>query len=274
MIRSKFYRTNASLKDYFKNKKNQNPKINESMLFFLLPILAYSVSYFYNVGVAFAYKFPIEYISIDFTSIFVTFLYILLIGAFSLHGINLMLLKLNGLKKTILKNFEYLIPVFIFNIILVALYINNIKYVLFYIFGTTTIIIIDLLVPFITKNKSLTYQEKVIEQRKIELGENLILQLIINLFGRKTIKFSVFILIFFYFTFSLGHSISISKKEYLVLENNQKFALVAKYSETLIFEEYDLDNKTFIKNFKIIKIGENSLDTLILKKVGPLEISD
>lgn len=251
-----------------KNKAKFN-LMSESIIIGLVTVFAYLLVFVYELSYLKYFNIPSEFISVSLEKFFIVLAGIG--GVVSILYIFVDLLLFFKPKKenlVAIRIYAFLTLLLIF--FAPYLYVNNFKinwrffclvilYAFFY-FGF----------PLIHRDKK-SYKEKLIEQDEIENAVPSLFERFVNLFGKYggIVVSGCFYLA--YLAFLSGLHDAKEQKDFVVVDiNNEKFAIIRVYGDSIILSQINEEKRTFGKIFYVKNKNELSETLLENKEIGKL----
>lgn len=249
--------------------------LTDSVLLAVLPVLAYLISFQYESGYASAFYIPIELISINLTSIFISLGFLLLFVFYSSQIISVIQIvfmnKLNRILKWMIICFTVLFAL--------APILFDFRYVWkeFTIISSVIIIVVFLNfgVPLFTQRGKGPYIEKLRAEyatdSEVKTVYDRFLDGLFGIAGPKVYFAMIFLIILIIVIMPLaGFFRARTARDFYTINKNQDLVVLRIYGDNLICAPINKEKKEVTAGIIIVKFSDESKGVLRLEKVGPL----
>jgi len=231
-------------------------------------LIAYLVTFFYQMGYATHFDIPIEFITIDLTTMLISFA-ALIGGATTIVTVtNFIMMNISDSNDPIPRTIRRFAKIFIFIFIgFIPLSSKSNSWIAFLII-ISMFAFLEFVFPLITQRNCKTYSEKLAAQDRHEfklIKKSIYMKLADN-FGIWAIDFVLLIIISLPFAYNMGNYIASEKKEFFVLSKNT--VVLAICEKFFVTAKYNAKTKVIDTKRKIAHINNNL--EFQQEKIGPL----
>lgn len=272
-----YYLFQYDLKGDTMDKEQKDYLFGNGVIILTFPAISYLLAYVKEYAYCSYFGIPIEFISLDLMTILLMFIkiFIILMPVFYFMNFLSLIIWYDDLKSPIIRQFvrcsKYYIVLLVFYIM--NRDISGLKTTLFVAFLFITFLYF--IFPIITQWKVSGYKNKLIEQEKVEnKSNNNTLQY--NFFrkvGITNVNIIAIVIIISILTYQVGLSEASTKENFLIPSNDNSKIVLRIYGENIICAKYDRDNQKVLRQFSIVKLGEDSNLFYIETDLGKVEVN-
>jgi len=230
--------------------KGRNLWVSQGIVVAAVPLIGYAMAFLYEVGFCGEFGIPLEFISVNLTTVFIAVGTLLLVVAISLFYV---VLVMNLAVAIIFWGLWY-------ELIMVAFLF---AFFVFWIFVS----------PWITQKEG-AYIKRVEAQRKVDSQAKTIIDYVIRYIGWGN-SFVIFLVLFFVaLSYIAGISHAKKQTEFLIPSTYPNSVVLRVYGDNMICAPFNAENKEVQRDFFIIKMGDDSRLILKPEGIGPLTPSE
>ena len=255
-----------------KGKGGNNDWLSDSIVIALSPVLAYILSYAYELGYTGHFGIPKELISVGImnTLIMAGVLTVIAVPTFLL--INILIILFHGVDNPIVLILKDLLPFYLTAFAIVLAYGGLNDILVPFITAILLFTAFVFLFPLATHQEKKPYIEKLKAQRESERALVNISSYIWHYFGNKGIVLFFILYIGCLLSYNSGIATAIKKEEFMLIPNNPNIVVLNKYGSSLVCAKFDEKSGTIYREYSIINMDNNQELTFVTKKVGRLTL--
>jgi len=253
--------------------KGRNLWVSQGIVVAAVPLIGYAMAFLYEVGFCGEFGIPLEFISVNLTTVFIAVGTLLLVVAIIFYVISLLMMIPEPKHPVIRWQLSLFYVVLVMNLA-VAIIFWGLWYELIMVAFLFAFFVFWIFVsPWITQKEG-AYIKRVEAQRKVDSQAKTIIDYVIRYIGWGN-SFVIFLVLFFVaLSYIAGISHAKKQTEFLIPSTYPNSVVLRVYGDNMICAPFNAENKEVQRDFFIIKMGDDSRLILKPEGIGPLTPSE
>jgi len=251
--------------------------LSDTLFLAAIPIVAYLIVYFYELGYFSIFDIPIEFASFDLARIFLAILY-LLVFIFFIYWINDILQGIiNSQPEPIKRRLQSNVLSFILILVYLFFTVHDWKIWLEILLGFLLLISLQFWIPLFTQRDKKGYIAKLSavdeindqNKNKREKTPSIIDRLSV-LIGPRILLFIIILAGTLYVSYLIGRTNAVTQSNFFVLNTSPERAVLWTFNDHIIASTFDRNSKQLNPGFIILDLGKDSNLEYRAEQIGPL----
>lgn len=248
--------------------------VSEGLIIAACSIVAYLLTFVYEAGFARFFRIPLEFITLNLTSIFVVAGALLVVVIFLFLLTELIFTILNRGDNPIYRGVVRLIPVFLLFAALLFLYGVQWREWIWIAVVMIMLAFLEFGFPLITQRHKIHYRDKLEAQEEVERQVETPIDRAIWRMGSTAIIIILCLWLGLSISYHAGHAAALKQDEFLVATTSPEMVVLRIYGDKLICAPFERATKEVQRSFIVLKVAEDPKLMLRLEKVGPLRLKE
>lgn len=252
--------------------KNIRSIISEGLVIAALPVLAYLLTFCYELGYTSEFNIPIHLITPNITTIFIaagSILFVVVLAFIFVNLIYTLFQKDGSLPRRLVKYAPLIVMLYIY----INLFGLNWEEYIFIIILLVFFLALEFLLPLIGQRKVKGYKNKLAAQDEFDSKLVTLYGKVFRLTGRTMAYIILYVIMLAQISLAAGRSEAYKQTEYLVIDKQCEQVALRIYGDIIIAAPVDVRNRTVENKFYIYNINNYDL-VLQLEDIGPLRIEE
>lgn len=245
--------------------------ITEGIIIAVIPILAYLVTFSYEVGYAGFFLIPQNLITLNIINFFAVCGVLLSLFVILLWPILIYIDLVKKETNVITLRFVKLFPFYLWLVVNELLYGFTLwrEWILSLIIAII-LSIIEFGAPLLSQRHKGSYNEKLKADLEADLKTETIFDRLLQFLGWKIYLFTLIFIFMLLISYNVGRAEALKKVNFLVVDTSPEVAVLRIYGDYLICVPFDRGSREVQRSFVILNMSESFKTTLKLEKIGPL----
>lgn len=249
----------------------KNRYLTESLILAALPVLAYLITFSYQAGYASYFGIPLQVITINLTTIIISFFAIVTSLAFVYSISNAVWMFTPKANDPVSISIRRVVLVSLIGFIIMVPFLPSLIAWVLYGSFISIVLALEFLFPFLSQRSKAQYPEKLAAQNEIEheAGKHMLWYEVDKRVGRWLITSVIYACIALGVSFGVGMQRAEKNSSYYISKDNG--VVLAIYDDLAVLSQYDSKTQTLSGELLFEKVGEGSAKILRLEKIGQLK---